>query len=50
MINAFLNASNSRNIDLKELNPIKSDEQDVVNTSSGIRLPSQIFVSIVIFI
>ena len=44
---AFLNANNSKNKELREWNPRRSDEQDVVMTSSGIPL-SQIFMSKVI--
>ena len=44
MMDAFWNANNFRNKDLRELNPRRSDEQDVVIISFGIPL-FQIFVS-----
>ena len=43
MVDTFLNENNIRNKDLREWNP-RSEEQDVVITSSRIQL-SQIFVS-----
>ena len=42
-MDAFLNENNFRRKDLRVSNPIISDEQDVVITSSGIPL-TQIFV------
>ena len=49
VMDAFLKANNFTNKDLRESKPRRSDEQDVVITSSEIRL-SQIFISKVICI
>ena len=48
-MDAFLNTNNSKNKDLREFNPRKNDEQDVVINYSGIGF-SQIFISKVICI
>ena len=48
-MDAFLNSNSSKNIDLREGNPIRSDDKHMVITASEIRL-SQNFVSKVICI